>query len=79
MPRAQGGSSAVMKWLSALVVFGLGFILGGWFVQPRFPPYPAPAVRPWDLGYWTTNWTGALIGLLLAVLSLKQTRPRAKH
>lgn len=55
--------------LSFVVVFVLAFILGGWFLMPHLPPVPDHPVSVFELEYWTTNWAGALIGLVLGLLS----------
>jgi len=64
-----------MKWLSAgisfIIVFVIVFILGGWFLMPHLPPIPDRPVSVYELDYWTDNWAGALLGLILAGLSAR--------
>lgn len=55
--------------ISFVVVFAFSFVLGGWFLMPHLPPTPAQPVTVFELEYWTTNWPGAVLGLLLGSLS----------
>jgi uncharacterized protein (DUF2062 family) len=65
--------------VSFIVVFVFAFFLGGWFLMPHLPPIPDHPVTVFELEYWTTNWAGALLGILLGGLSarsvLKKQRP----
>ena len=67
--------------VSFIVVFVIGFVLGGWFLMPHLPPTPDHPVTVFEAEYWTTNWAGALLGLLLGALSarsvLKKQRKQA--
>ncbi len=54
---------------SFIVVFVFGFVLGGWFLMPHLPPVPNHPVSVFEAEYWTTNWAGALLGLILGSLS----------
>jgi hypothetical protein len=67
--------------VSFIVVFVIGFVLGGWFLMPHLPPTPDHPVTVFEAEYWTTNWAGALLGLLLGGLSawsvLKKQRKQA--
>jgi hypothetical protein len=60
---------AILSLFSFLVIFILGFFLGGWFLMPHLPPVPDHPVSALELEYWTTNWAGTVLGLLLAGLS----------
>ena len=64
-----------MKWVSAgisfIIVFVIVFILGGWFLMPHLPPIPDRLISVYELDYWTDNWAGALLGLILAGLSAR--------
>lgn len=68
---------------SFIVVFVFAFILGGWFLMPHLPPTPNHPVSAFELEYWTTNWAGALLGLILGGLSarsiLKKERAQSKE
>ena len=57
--------------VSFIVVFVLGFVLGGWFLMPHLPPVPDHPVSIFEAEYWTTNWAGALLGLVLGLLSAR--------
>jgi len=67
--------------VSFIVVFVIGFVLGGWFLMPHLPPVPDHPVTVFEAKYWTTNWAGAVLGLLLGGLSarsvLKKQRKQA--
>lgn len=60
-------------WVKAIVsflfVFLFAFVLGGWFLMPHLPPVPDHPVTTLDAEYWTTNWAGAVLGLVLGGLS----------
>lgn len=55
--------------LSFIVVFVLGFVLGGLFLMPHLPPVPDHEVGVFELRYWIDNWVGALLGIVLGGLS----------
>ena len=55
--------------VSFIVVFVFAFFLGGWFLMPYLPPVPDRPVTIVETEYWTTNWAGALLGLILGVLA----------
>ena len=57
--------------VSFIAVFIFAFVLGGWFLMPHLPPAPNHPVSVFELEYWTTNWAGALLGLLLGALSAR--------
>ncbi|HEY2589836.1 MAG TPA: hypothetical protein VGI81_29095 [Tepidisphaeraceae bacterium] len=57
--------------VSFIVVFVLGFVLGGWFLMPHLPPVPDHPVSVFEAEYWMTNWAGALLGLILGLLSAR--------
>jgi uncharacterized protein (DUF2062 family) len=57
--------------ISFVVVFCFAFFLGGWFLMPHLPPFPDHLVSVFELEYWTTNWAGALLGILLGTLSAR--------
>lgn len=64
---------------SFIVVFVIGFVLGGWFLMPHLPPVPDHPVSAFEAEYWTANWAGALLGLILGGLSawsVLRKRPR---
>ena len=65
---------------SFIVVFILAFFLGGWFLMPVLPPVPDHPVSVFELEYWTTNWAGAVLGIILGGLSawsILKKRPSA--
>ena len=64
--------------ISFVVVFLFSFILGGWFLMPHLPPVPDHPVSALKLEYWTTNWAGALLGILLGTLSARSVVRKAK-
>jgi hypothetical protein len=39
--------------------------------MPHLPPVPDHPVHFFELEYWTTNWAGALLGILLGGLSAR--------
>ena len=55
--------------ISFVVVAAIGFVLGGWFLMPYLPPVPDRPISIFETEYWTTNWAGALLGLILGGLS----------
>lgn len=65
--------SALMTYIRAIVsflmVFILGFILGGWFLMPYLPPIPNGPVSVYQLEYWNDNWAGGIIGGILGLAS----------
>ncbi len=71
-----------MKYASAVVsflfVFAGVFFLAGLFLMPYLPPVPARPVTVFEGAYWTTNWIGVLLGLILGGLSAYLTLKRAK-
>jgi len=60
-------------WLKAIVsflfVFVFAFVLGGWFLMPHLPPVPDHPVTVFETEYWTTNWAGAVLGVVLGGMS----------
>lgn len=64
-----------MKYVSAcisfIVVFVFVFFLGGWFLMPHLPPTPDHPVTVFEIEYWTTNWAGAALGIILGGLSAR--------
>ena len=71
-----------MKWVSAsvsfVVVFIFSFFLGGWFLMPYLPPKPDRPISAFELDYWTTNWAGALLGIILGGLSAYSILKKAR-
>ena len=71
------------KMVTAVVSFSLVFLsvflLSGWFISPHLPAMPdVPATvrRP---EFWTANWAGVALGLLLGLLSAKSVmRPKKR-
>jgi hypothetical protein len=64
---------------SFLIVSAVAFVLGGWFLMPHLPPVPERPVTVFEAEYWTINWAGALLGLVLGGLSARSVlrkRPR---
>ncbi len=57
--------------VSFIVVFVFAFFLGGWFLMPHLPPVPDHPVTVFEAEYWTTNWVGALLGIVLGRLSAR--------
>jgi hypothetical protein len=56
---------------SFLVVFAFAFVLGGLFLMPHLPPVPTHPVTVFETEYWSTNWAGAGLGVLLGGLSAR--------
>ncbi|HEY7087304.1 MAG TPA: hypothetical protein VH518_04395 [Tepidisphaeraceae bacterium] len=54
---------------SFIIIFLFAFFLGGWLLMPHLPPTPDHPVSAFEAEYWTTNWAGALLGLILGGLS----------
>lgn len=69
-----------MRYATAIIaflfMFVLGFFLGGWLLMPHLPPVPDHPVSAFEAEFWTTNWAGALLGLLLGTLSARSTLKR---
>jgi membrane associated rhomboid family serine protease len=69
-----------MRYVTAviafLLMFAIGFVLGGWFLMPHLPPVPDHPVTVFEAEYWTTNWAGALFGLVFGFLSARSTLKR---
>lgn len=63
---------------SFFVVFCFAFFLGGWFLMPHLPPVPDHPVSVFELEYWTTNWAGALLGLVLGAFSARSVLRKAR-
>jgi hypothetical protein len=61
----------VKATVSFIVVFVIAFVLGGWFLMPHLPPTPDHPVGVLEAEYWTTNWAGALLGIILGGLSAR--------
>lgn len=64
--------------ISFVVVFAGCFFLGGWFLMPHLPPVPPRPVTVFELEYWTTNWAGALLGLVLGGLSARSVLKKGR-
>src|SRR5258707_6801940 len=64
--------------ISFIFVFIFAFILGGWFLMPHLPPVPDHPVHVWELEYWTTNWAGALLGIVLGTWSFRAVVDKAR-
>jgi hypothetical protein len=62
--------------IAFLLMFAIGFVLGGWFLMPHLPPVPDHPVTVFEAEYWTTNWAGASLGLVFGVLSARSTLKR---
>jgi hypothetical protein len=57
--------------VSFLFVFACVFVLGGLFLMPYLPPFPDRPVSAFEGQFWTTNWAGALLGIVLGALSAR--------
>lgn len=57
--------------VSFIVVFVLAFVLGGILLMPHLPPVPDHRVTVFEAEYWTTNWAGAVLGVVLGGLSAR--------
>ena len=70
-----------MKWVSAIIsfiiVFVLSFVLGGWLLMPHLPPVPDRPISWVETEYWTDNWAGVLLGLILGGLSARSILKKA--
>jgi hypothetical protein len=62
--------------ISFVVVLAMVFVLGGLFLMPYLPPVPRHPVTVFELEYWTTNWAGAVLGILLGGLSARSILKR---
>lgn len=56
---------------AALFMFLVGFALGGWLILPRVPATPDRRISFVETGYGIDNLPGAILGLVLAVLSYR--------
>ncbi len=65
--------------LSFLLIFVLVFVLAGWFLMPYLPPTPKHTITIFDIEYWTRNWAGALLGIILGVLSTWLTTKKSNR
>ncbi|MDB5173082.1 MAG: hypothetical protein JWN51_1855 [Phycisphaerales bacterium] len=63
---------------SFLFIFAFAFVLGGWFLMPHLPPVPDHPVSVFEAEYWTTNWAGALLGIILGTLSARSVLRKAR-
>ena len=59
----------VRAGVSFVVVFLFAFVLGGWFLMPHLAPVPDHPITVFEMDYWTINWAGAVLGLVLGTLS----------
>ncbi len=70
-----------MKYFSAIIsfvfIFACIFLLGGLFLMPHLPPVPDHMVTIWEAEYWTTNWAGAVLGLIIGGLSARSVLKQA--
>ena len=57
--------------VSFIVVFVLAFVLGGLFLMPHLPPFPNHPVSMVEAEYWTSNWAGLVLGIVLRGLSAR--------
>lgn len=64
--------------ISFIFVFAGCFFLGGWFLMPHLPPVPPRPVTVFELEYWTTNWAGAVLGLVLGGLSARSVLKKGR-
>ncbi|MBI9018713.1 MAG: hypothetical protein JEZ07_15775 [Phycisphaerae bacterium] len=55
--------------LSFIVVFILVFVLGGLFLMPHILSTPDRTITALENEFWTRNWAGAVLGLILGGLS----------
>ena len=62
--------------VSFVAVFAIVFVLGGLFLMPHLPPTPRHLVTVFEVEYWTTNWAGAVLGILLGGLSARSILKR---
>jgi Na+/phosphate symporter len=64
-----------MRYVSAagsfVFVFAGVFFLAGWFLMPYLPPVPSEPVSAFQVEYWTDNWIGAILGVLLGAISAR--------
>ncbi len=73
-----------MKYFTAtvsfVVVFIFAFILAGWFLMPHLPPVtsgPDRTISALEMEYWTMNWIGVALGVILGGLSARSTMKKA--
>jgi len=78
---ASNQEATSMRYVSAItsfvVVFALAFVLGGFLLMPSLPPVPDHPVRFFEAEFWTTNWAGAVLGLILGGLSARSVLMKA--
>lgn len=63
------------KLVRALVSFGavfaVVFLLSGWFITPHLPSSTQITAKLQDPQFWTSNWAGVVLGLLLGLVSAR--------
>ncbi len=72
-----------MKYVSAAVSFIFVFIgvffVSGWLLMPYLPPVPDRPIWAFEWEYWTDNWIGVLLGIVLGGLSARSVLKKAKR
>lgn len=67
-----------MKYVEAAFLcvgnFLIGFLICATGLMPHLPPYPPRPGSLFDRTMWTTNWAGAVLGVLLVVREIQRIR-----
>ncbi len=61
----------VMALVSFAGVFVCVFVLSGWYVTPYMPAMPDIPSTIREPAFWTSNWPGVILGVLLGLISAK--------
>ena len=64
--------------VSFVVVFGVIFVLSGWFVTPHLPKLPDIPAKISQPEFWTSNWPGVSLGGLMGLVSARSIVSRKK-
>ena len=66
----------IMMAMSFVLVFSIVFVLAGLFLMPYLPPHPSRPISAFEFEYWSTNWIGVLLGVTVALVSMRHGRKR---
>ncbi len=73
--RRIGRSARVRATVWFVVLFGIGFGVGGLYLMPHLPPLTG--LTPGGAFYWKRNWAGAVLGGVLGLMSVRTVLRRA--
>jgi hypothetical protein len=72
-----------MQYISASIsfafVFAGVFFLAGLFLMPHLPPVPDHLVSAFETEFWSNNWIGYLLGVVLGTLSARSVLKKTKR